>query len=148
MARFVHYNLRECTCIAVGIPLDDGPDTDSFLKFTFPDDWEIDEGADGLLARCRTNLTKVMIDITFKGYSTDIDKLDAVRRADLLAGGGAGVGRVFLKDNNGTTNIASARHFILKAPDLQFGTKRGPVTFNTVAQMDAGSYIIGGNSVT
>ena len=146
--RFAHFNLRECTCVAVGIPLDDGPDTDAWIQFTFPPDWETEKGADGLLVRCRTNDSEVKIKLGFKGYSTDIDKLMSVRIADIQQGGGAGVGRFFFKDNNGTTTIASSRHWIDKAPDFQIGTKRGNVVFDTTALLDAGSYFIGGNSVT
>lgn len=148
MSRFAHFNLRECTCIAVGVPLEDGPDTDAWIQFEFPLDWEIDKGADSLIARCRTNDAEVKAKIGFKGYSTDIDKLMAVRNADLNLGGGAGVGRFFFKDGNGTTLISSPRHWIDKAPNFQIGVKRGNVVFDTTMVLPAGSYFIGGNSVS
>lgn len=146
--RFAHFNIRECTCIVVGVPLDDGPDTDAWVQFTFPPSWEIDKGADGLLVRCRTNDSEVKCKVGFKGYSTDIDKLMAVAVADIQAGGGAGVGRFLYKDNNGTTLISSSRCWIDKPPDFQVGVKRGNVVFDVTMVLDAGALIIGGNAVS
>src|SRR5574343_440214 len=146
--RFAHFNIRECTAIIVGVPLSDGPDVDAYLQFTFPPDWEIEKGADGLLVRCRTNDSECKAKVGFKGYSTDIDKLMAVRIADIRAGGGAGVGPLLYKDNNGTSLISSSKSWIDKAPDFQVGVKRGNVVFDVTFLADAGSYVIGGNSVT
>lgn len=147
MSRFAHFNISETTTIVCGVPITDGKAAEPFLSFEFPDDWETEESADGLVLRCKTNNALVKCDVTLKGASTDIDKLMAVRNADILAGGGAGVGRFFYKDDNGTTVINASRNWIMKVPNFTVGRKRGDVVFNTLMVVD-GPILLGGNSVT
>lgn len=147
MSRFAHYNISETTTIVCGVPLTDGRAPEPFLSFEFPDDWEIEESADGLVLFCRTNNATVKCQVNLLAASTDIDKLMAVRNADLLAGGGAGVGRFYYKDNNGTTVISAPRQRIMKVPNFSPGRKKGTITFDTTLVME-GPVLLGGNSVT
>ena len=147
MSRFAHFNINEVTLIVCSVPINDGKAPDAWIDLEFPDNWEEDEGADGLVCRSATGLTLCKGKLKLLGASTDIDKLMTVQVTDTSTPGGAGVGRFFYKDNNGTTVVNSDRCWLVKKPNLSIGTKRGNVTFDFRCLIDPASAFIGGNSV-
>src|SRR5690606_26276662 len=130
----------------LGLTIQDGVDSAPFLDLTFPDDWEYEEGADGLVVRCATNATLVTGVMNLKQSSIENDRLSAARALDLGVAGGAGVGPFLLKDNNGTTLIASARSWIHKAPNYQVGRLAGAVAWDLRMHVDPKTVFLGGHS--
>lgn len=148
MSRFGHFNINETTLIVCSIPINDGKAPDAWIEFEFPDDWEEDESADGLVVRCRTGKSLVKGKLKLLGSSTDNDKLNAVHIADVNTPGGAGVGTFLYKDNNGTSLLSSDRCWLMKKPNMSVGVKRGPVTWDFRFVANVGSQFVGGNSTS
>jgi hypothetical protein len=148
MSRFAHFNVNETTAVVCSVPINDGKAPDAYIEFEFPDDWEEEIGADGLVIRCATGNSLVKAKLKLLGSSTDNDKLSTVQIADLSTPGGAGVGTFLYKDNNGTTNIASDRCWLFKRPNFSNGTKPGPKTWDIRFIANPGSIFIGGNSIS
>lgn len=145
MARFAHFNINEVSVIVCSVPLTDGKAPDAYIEFEFPDDWEEDESADGLVCRSATGLSLVKGKLKLLGASTDNDKLSAVQVLDLNSPGAAGVGRFFYKDNNGSSLISSDRCWIKKRPNFGVGTKRGQITWDFRFLSTPNSVFVGGN---
>lgn len=144
--RSAFFNILGTTTSLLGLTISDGISSEPFLEFEFPDDFEWEEGADGLLIRCNTNATKVMAKMSLMRSSIENDRLSAARNLDLGLGGGAGVGTFLHKDNNGTTLIASPRCSINKLPNFTVARKTGVVVWDLVMQIKPGTVILGGHS--
>lgn len=146
MSRTAFFNIKDTTTSFLGVTILDGISSEPFLEFEFPDDFEYEEGADGLLVRCATNATKVTGKMTLMRSSNENDKLSLARSLDLGLGGGAGVGTFLHKDNNGTTLVASPRAWIGKLPNFTVARKTGVVVWDIVMQCAPGSVFLGGHS--
>lgn len=144
--RTAFWNIKDTTTTAMGLTIIDGISSEPFLEFEFPDDFEYEEGADGLLIRCNTNATKVQAKMSLMRSSNENDKLSLARGADLGLGGGAGVGLFLHRDNNGTTLIASPRCWIHKLPNFSVSRKTGVVVWDLVMQIQPGAALLGGHS--
>jgi hypothetical protein len=143
--RTAFFNIKDTTTSFLALTISDGIDQ-SFLEFEFPDDFEYEEGADGLIIRCATNATLVSCKMSLKGSSLENGKLSKARTIDLGLGGGAGVGPFLHKDNNGTTLIASARSWIHKLPNWTVARKVGVVAWDLRMQIAPGAVLLGGHS--
>jgi hypothetical protein len=143
--RTAFFNIKDTTTSFLGLTIEDGISSEPFLEFEFPDDFEYEESADGLLIRCNTNATKVMGKMSLYSSSKENDKLSLARSLDLGLGGGAGVGTFLYKDNNGTTLIASARAWIHKLPNWQVARKVGVTVWDLCMQIDPKTVILGGH---
>jgi hypothetical protein len=145
--RTAFFNILGTTTSVLSVTIQDGISSEPFLEFEFPDDFEYEKGADGLLIRCNTNDTEVHAKMSLMRSSKENDKLSLARTADLKVGGGAGVGTFLHKDNNGTTLIASPRCWIHKLPNFTVARKTGVVVWDLVMQIQPGSVLLGGHSV-
>jgi hypothetical protein len=144
--RAAFFNIKDTTTSVLGLTIEDGRDSEPFLEFEFPDDFEYEESADGLVIRCNTNATLVSCKLNLKASSLENDKLSLARSADLGVGGGAGVGTFMHKDNNGTTLIASPRCWIHKPPNWTVAKKVGNAQWDLRMQIDPKTVILGGHS--
>lgn len=144
--RTAFWNIKDTTTSVLGLTIQDGISSEPFLEFEFPDDFEYEEGADGLLIRCNTNATKVGAKLSLMRSSLENDRLSLARTADLGVGGGAGVGTFLHKDNNGTTLIASPRVWIHKLPNFSVARKTGVVVWDLTMQIKPGAVLLGGHS--
>jgi len=149
MSRTAFFNLKNTTTSFLTFTIEDGIDGEPFLEFEFPDDFEYEEGADGLIVVCATNATMVTCTMNLKASSKENDKLSKARAAGLNAGGGGfgAVGPFLHKDNNGTTLIASPRSWIHKLPNWAVSRKTGVVSWPLRMQIQPGAVILGGHSV-
>ena len=144
--RSAFFNIKDTTTSFLALTISDGIDGEPFLEFEFPDDFEYEESADGLVVRCNTNATLVSCKMNLKASSKENDKLSLARSIDLNVGGGAGVGPFLHKDNNGTTLIASPRSWIHKLPNWTVARKVGVVSWDLRMQIAPGSVLLGGHS--
>lgn len=145
--RFASYNIKDTTTSCLGITIQDGIDNEPFLDFQFPDDWEYEESADGLVVRCATNATLVTCTMNLKQSSRENEGLSRARSADHGLKGGAGVGTFLFKDNNGTTLIAAPRCWIHKPPNWAVARKIGTASWDLRLQIDPKTLLLGGHSV-
>jgi hypothetical protein len=144
--RSAFYNIKDTTTSFLTLTIQDGIESEPFLEFEFPDDFEYEESADGLVVRCATNATLVSCKMNLKVSSLENDKLSKARSIDLGLGGGAGVGPFLHKDNNGTTLIASARSWIHKPPNWTVARKIGNAQWDLRLQIDPKTVLLGGHS--
>lgn len=144
--RTAFFYIKNTTTSFLTITIEDGIHSEGFLEFTFPDDFEYEEGADGLVVRCVTNATLVSAVMSLKQSSKENDKLSLARSVDLGLGGGAGVGPFMHKDSNGTTLIASARAWIHKLPNWTVARKIGVTAWDLRMQCAPGAVFLGGHS--
>lgn len=146
MSRTAFFNIKDTTTSVLGITIQDGISSEPFLEFEFPDGFEYEKGADGLLIRCNTNDPEVHAKLSLMRSSVENDKLSLAYNADYKLGGGAGVGTFLHKDNNGTTLIASPRCWIHKMPNFSVARKTGVVVWDLVMNIPQGSVLLGGHS--
>jgi len=102
-------------------------------------------GADGLITRCGTNDDLYTISLSFKGSSSEHAKLSAIHIADRSQTNGAGVAPLMCKDGNGSTLIATDRAWIVGLPEEGFGITKPDVTWELMAVIDPGQFVLGGN---
>lgn len=145
--RTAFYNVKDTTTVFLGLTIDEGRSAEPFLEFQFPDDWEYEKSADGLLVRCATNDTEVPFTMNLLQSSIYNERLSLARSLDIGAGGGAGAGTFLFKDNNGTTLIASPRAWIHKPPNWAIARKVGIAAWDCRIQIDPKTLILGGHSV-
>ncbi len=145
--RTAFFNIKNTTTSFLGLTIEDGIQSEPFLEFEFPEDFEYEEGADGLLIVCATNATKVGAKMNLFTSSNENDKLSLARSANLGLQGGAGVGTFMHKDNNGTTLISSPRAWIHKAPNWTVARKVGVAAWDIVMQCDPKTIFLGGHRV-
>jgi hypothetical protein len=145
--RTAYFNIKGTTTSFLGFTIEDGISNEPFLEFQFPDDFEYEEGADGLVVICATNATLVTCTMNLVQSSRENDKLSLARSAGLKAGGGAAVGTFLYKDNNGTSLIASPRAWIHKPPNWAVARKVGVAAWDLRLQVAPGDMLLGGHSV-
>jgi hypothetical protein len=143
--RHATFQVKDTTTSFLGLTIQDGIETEPFLEFQFPEDYEYEESADGLVVRCATNATLVTCTMNLKQSSEENAKLSLARSLD-LGGGGAGVGTFLYKDNNGTTLIASPRAWIHKPPNWTVARKVGTAAWELRMQIDPKTLLLGGHS--
>lgn len=102
-------------------------------------------GADGHVARCGTNNDLYTITLSFKGTSAELAKLTAIHVADRQATNGAGVAPLLCKDANGSTVIMTDRAWITGLPSQSFGITKPDVSFELMAVIPPGGFLLGGN---
>jgi hypothetical protein len=144
--RTAFFNIKNTTTSFLGLTIQDGINSEPFLEFEFPDDFEYEESADGLVIRCNTNATLVPAKMSLFQSSKENDALSLARSIDLGLEGGAGVGTFLYKDNNGTTLIAAARAWIHKLPNWSVARKVGVAVWDLRIQVDPKTVILGGHS--
>lgn len=140
------YDSNEVSLIAAGIPIESGRGEEggTFVKIEHLTDAFVDVvSLDGEVTRSKTNDNRATVTVTLMSSSASNALLSALHTADKLAGNGAGVGPLLIKDNQGNTLFAAPACWIVKTPDFEFAQKAMPVEWQIrVANMVP---FIGGN---
>lgn len=127
---FKVYNLKKVTMVLADIPIKEGLGDSDVLEITWEGDQFTDEvGGEGEVCRSQTNETRGTANLTLMNSSSHHQQLSALLVADVVAGNGAGVGSLFVKDNNGATLMMAPQCWIAKAPDLTIAKERGQSTW-------------------
>lgn len=145
MAATKVYDSNAVDCIAVTIPITDGK-ADNFVSIapTGPA-FETMIGADGEVTRFATHETRVKIKIRLKRSSSHNEQLAAIHAADRASTGGAGLGGFLLKDNTGSTVIATDKAWIESLPEWEMGKGVGDVEWPLEGVLPASQALPGGN---
>ena len=148
MSSFGLYRLTEVDVIFGAIAIKDNP-ADGYVTIAYDaDDFEEVIGADGSVTRYATENTMALVTITLKRSSSENAKLSAVRNADILTPGGAGVAPLTVKDKQGSSLFFAAQAWIRKMPDSGHSKDVGPdISWPIRAKVAKGAHIIGGNQI-
>lgn len=118
---FKVYDANEVTISIAGIPIDSGYDEGEFLRIEAEaQDFTDKVGTDGEVVRSKTNDRRATITIILMQSSDGNALLSALNNIDRLAGNGAGVGPLMVRDLQGTSLYAAAECWIAKPPDVSF----------------------------
>lgn len=105
------------------------------------EDWKAKTGADGEVARAKTNNRNATLTLKTLQTSRINSMLSAARKRDLAAGSGAGVGELELRDrSSGTTLASTPTAWIVGMPNIVRGSEIGEVEwkiFLAQAELDA-----------
>ena len=85
------------------------------------DSFGVVEGADGTVARFKTNSRLVEMSLTFLGTGAVNDYLSALLFADVNQPNGAGIGSFVVEDLQGTTMLSCSKAWIQKPADFSLG---------------------------
>ena len=145
--RLVNYDSRKVSLVLAGLNIEDGRAAGSFVKVS-PNGatFEVVAGADGHIARyyvAGSMLRK--FEVTLLATSKHNQQLSILHALDVNSRNGSGIGPFLLKDNNGTTLIATDKCFITQAPDLEFGEEVKELTWQGYLIVPHDAAIIGGN---
>jgi hypothetical protein len=123
MAEFGSFDVNQLTILVGAILIDSGFAEDDVVKVEpGDDDWLIVKGADGSVARSKSNDKTAKVTLRLLQTSPKNALLSAARALDANTPGGAGVGPFMLNDRSGVTKIAASKSFILGRPkDISFG---------------------------
>lgn len=127
MAALNIYDLNAVDVILAGIALKDG--LTSFEIAPTGPAFATEAGADGHVVRYATHEKRAMCNIVLKGSSEENAKLSALHAADVAATNGAGVVPFMLRDNNGTTLVATDKAWIVGLPTKTMAAAPGDVTW-------------------
>lgn len=116
------YDLQAVTCNFAALPIESGYGEGEVIKIEQQTpDFVNKEGADGSVTRSKTGsrLTKVTITLmqTAKGNAT----LSAINNTDRLAGNGAGVAPILIRDQQGLSVFAAQHAWIEGPPVATYG---------------------------
>jgi hypothetical protein len=104
-----------------GLPIESGFDDGEFLRIEQEADDFVDKaGTDGEVTRSKTNDRRATITIILMQSSDGNALLSGLNNIDRLAGNGAGVGPLLVRDRQGTALYAAAECWISKPPDVSF----------------------------
>jgi hypothetical protein len=102
-------------------------------------------GSLGEVLRYRTGETRWDIELMLLGCAEANAALSALHSLDCNEAGGAGVGALFVKDNNGSDIYAAGQCWISEAPENALGRSKAPKVWKFVAVADPSTMIAGGN---
>jgi len=117
------YDPKKVIVVVAGVPMKGFGSGTKVSISKEADDWNLHMGTDGEGTRGRVNDESGTITITLAASSPSNGILTTMREADKIAG--AGVKPVMVKDMLGTTLVLAAQAWILKPPDIEFGTEVG-----------------------
>lgn len=121
------YDSKAVSMIFAGILVDGGYDEDEFLTIEQSEnDFVTVIGADGEVTRSKTNNGHAVIKVKLMQSSGANPALSALNNLDKLAGNGAGVGPMLIRDQQGTSIYTAAKCWIAKPPDVAFGKTAKP----------------------
>lgn len=119
------YNSDEVTVSFAGIPIEE-PIDGEFLTITWTSDgFTSTVGANGEVARSKTNDNRATIEIRLMQTSPTNAALSAVWLADKNAPGGAGIGGFLVADLNGTSLHTAGNAWIRRSPDVSYANEPG-----------------------
>ena len=103
-------------------------------------------GADGTVIRYATHEKRATCTIVLKGSSDENAKLSALHALDVATPNGAGVVPFMVRDNNGTTLIATDKAWIRAMPTKTLAAAPGDVSWAIRLVLDSPlNWIVGGN---
>ena len=115
------YDANEVTVSVAGLPIESGFDDGEFCRIEQEtDDFTDKVGTDGEVTRSKTNDRRATISIILMQSSTGNSLLSVLSNIDRLAGNGAGVGPLLVRDRQGLALYAAAECWISKPPDVSF----------------------------
>jgi len=118
---FKIYDANEVTVNVAGLPIESGFDDGEFLRIEQEADDFIDKaGTDGEVTRSKTNDRRATVTIILMQSSDGNALLSGLNNIDRLAGNGAGVGPLLVRDRQGTALYAAAECWISKPPNVSF----------------------------
>lgn len=138
------YDIKAVDLNIAGIPL-----KDAVVSFEIAPEgpaYADEAGADGSVCRYATNERRANCNVVLKGHSAENAKLSALLAADVSVSNGLGVVPFLLRDNLGTSLVATNKCWIVAMPSATFAQARQDVTWVFRLVLDAPlSYVIGGN---
>lgn len=118
---FKVYDANEVTVNIAGLPIESGYDDGEFVRIEQEADDFIDKvGTDGEVTRSKSNDRRATISIILMQSSDGNALLSGLNNIDRLAGNGAGVGPLLVRDRQGTALYSAAECWISKPPDVAF----------------------------
>lgn len=115
------YDANEVTVNVAGLPIESGFDDGEFVRIEQEADDFIDKvGTDGEVTRSKTNDRRATITVILMQSSSGNELLSGLNNIDRLAGNGAGVGPLLIRDRQGTALYTAAECWISKPPDVSF----------------------------
>lgn len=96
------YDANEVTCNFTGLPIESGYADGEFIRIEQDNESFVAvQGTDGQVTRSKTNQDLTTVTIILMQTSEGMSKLSAILNTDLLAGNGAGVGPILIRDRQG-----------------------------------------------
>jgi len=115
------YDANEVTVNVAGLPIESGFDDGEFVRIEQESEDFIDKvGTDGEVTRSKTNDRRATVSILLMQSSDGNALLSGLNNIDRLAGNGAGVGPLLIRDRQGLALYAAAECWISKPPDVSF----------------------------
>lgn len=115
------YDANEVTLNVAGLPIESGFDDGEFIRIEQEAEDFIDKvGTDGEVTRSKTNDRRATVSILLMQSSDGNALLSGLNNLDRLAGNGAGVGPLLVRDRQGTSLYAAAECWVSKPPDVSF----------------------------
>ncbi len=116
------YTSDEVVASLGGIPLNTGRAEGVFIKIKPKSPaFTTKVGADGEVARSRSNDRRHEIEISMMQTSDANILLSALHQLDLNAPNGAGVAGILIQDMSGTSLHTAAECWIIESPEVQYG---------------------------
>ena len=120
---FKNHNGKNVSVTFAGIIMA-GFGEDEFVSVVMESDaFEDVVGADGEVVRIFNADARATVNITLMSTSDSNDKLSSLHNLDIASPNGAGVGALFIRDNNGRAVFRAQKAWIAKAPDASLGKK-------------------------
>lgn len=118
---FKVYDANEVTINFAGLDIDSGYADGEFCRVEQETEDFVDKaGTDGEVTRAKTNDKRTTITILLMQSSDGNAKLSALSNLDRLAGNGAGVAPLLIRDRQGTQLFIAAEAWISKPPNISY----------------------------
>jgi hypothetical protein len=118
---FKVYDANEVTLNFAGLDIDSGYADGEFCRVEQEsDDFTDKVGTDGEVTRSKTNDRRTTVTILLMQSSDGNAKLSTLNNLDRLAGNGAGVAPILIRDRQGTSVFAGAEAWISKPPNISY----------------------------
>lgn len=138
------YSADEVSLSVAGYTIDSGFADGEFVNIEMAsDDFTDKVGADGEVARAKTNDRRATIKIKLLQTSQGNDLLSALRTLDINAPNGAGVGAFLLRDRSGLLVAQADKCWISKPPAIGRGREIGECEWTLRAS--SMNLVVGGN---
>jgi Protein of unknown function (DUF3277) len=138
------YTSNEVVASLGTIPLNTGRGEGVFIKITPKNPaFTTKVGADGEVARSRSNDHRFDIEMTMMQTSDANILLSALHQLDLNAPNGAGVAAILIEDMSGTSVFVAPECWIVEVAEVQYGPEVEMRTWKLEAA--SGVQLVGGN---
>ena len=139
------YSADEVSLSIAGYTIDSGFADGEFVSIEMAsDDFSDKVGADGEVARAKTNDRRATIKIKLLQTSQGNDLLSGLRTLDINGPNGAGVGAFLLRDRSGLMVAQAGKCWISKAPTVARG--REIVEYEWTLRASSMNLVVAGNT--